>query len=204
MVQGAVVQRRQHGNLAIDGFLQQNAQAEDETRGDYVGRVTRLFKQQYPQRDKDDVDELRHRAWRARLPTQRHPVVIAVPLAAGFDNHIHGNQAGVGWHSESINQDGAGNWSYANRQDLATSKGTYFADTVVVNGVAKAGNNGRSTFFPAAMGIARIRTEAEYVANTYPQQGQIRRGRGRQSGIVIDCLINNNSVESAYPCKPGW
>lgn len=199
-----VIQQRQHGNLTISNFLQQHAQNNGEERGAYVGRVTTLFKQQNPQHDKDDIDELRRRAWGARFPTRPHPAVIAIPLAGGFNNHILGNQAGVGWHSESVRQNGNVGWSYANRQDLASSKGTYFADTVVINNTPKAGNNGRSTFFPQNMGIAHIRTEAEYVANTFPQQGQIRRGRGRQTGIVIDCLINNNTVESAYPYKPGW
>jgi hypothetical protein len=116
---------------------------------------------------------------------------------------VLGNNAGVGWHSEAVNRNGDPGYSYANRHNLATTKGTYFADTVVIGGTAKAGNNARSSFFPAGMAIADIRREALYVANTYAQAGQIKRGRA-PCGIMIDCLIRLGVVESAYPFKPGW
>jgi len=201
---GAIVQCRGYQDSEITKFLTTNAQEEDESRHDYVKRITGLFKRDFQYHDRGDLNFLRDRAWGARGHLLPYPTVIARPLHADFNDHVLGNDAGVGWHSERVNADGDAGYSYQNRANLATTKGTYFADTLVINGTAKAGNNGRSTFFPATMTIGDIRYDARYVANRNAQVGQICRGRGPSSGIMIDCLIAGGVVVSAYPFKPGW
>ncbi len=201
---GPAVQCRGYDDSAIRAFLGKQAQDDDETRGAYVKRITGLFKTQFQYHDRTDLNFMRDEAWGARGHLAPYPTHIVRPLHADFNAHVLGNQAGVGWHSESVNEDGDPGYSYANRQNLATTKGTYFADTVVINHTAKAGNNGRSTFFPANMTIGTIRYEATYVANRNAPAGQICRGRGPYTGIMIDCLLNGGQVVSAYPYKPGW
>jgi hypothetical protein len=198
------VQCRGYNNLEINNFLGKNVQGGAESRHDYVKRITTLFKQTHQYQQRSDLDFLRDQAWGARNHLAPYPAIVR-QLHADFDDHVLGNDAGVGWHTERVNADGDPGYSYANPQHLATTKGTYYAGTLVIAGTAKAGNNGRSTFFPANMTIAAIRYEALYVANTYAQVGQIRRGRGPRSGIMIDCLIGGaGTVVSAYPYKPGW
>jgi len=200
----SALQCRGYNNLDITNFLAQNVQGGGESRHAYVSRITTLFKQTHQYQQRSDLDFLRDRAWGARNHLAPYPAIV-VQLDGTFNAHVQGNQAGVGWHTEMAHQNGQPGYSYANRQNLATTKGTYFADTVVIAGTNKAGNNGRSTFFPAAMSMADIRHDALYVANTYPQVGQIRRGRAPRSGIMIDCLIGGGgTVVSAYPYKPGW
>lgn len=199
------LQCRGYQNLDINNFLTANPQNHGETRGAYVTRVTGLFKNTHQYHDRGDLDYMRDRAWGARAHLAPYPAVINVQLHAHFDAHVRGDQAGVGWHTELAHQNGQPGYSYANRAHLASSKGTYFADTVVIAGTAKAGNNGRSSFFNPNTTMADIRHDALYVANTYAQVGQIRRGRAPRTGIMIDCLIGGaGTVVSAYPYKPGW
>lgn len=203
-VSSSTLQCRGYANLEINNFLAQNAQGGAESRHAYVKRITTLFKQTHQYQDRTDIEFLRDRAWGARLHLAPYPAIV-MQLDATFDAHVRGDQPGVGWHTEMAHQDGQPNYSYANRANLATTKGTYYADTVVIAGTAKAGNNGRSTFYPPGMSMADIRYDALYVANTYAQVGQIRRGRAPRSGIMIDCLIGGGgTVVSAYPYKPGW
>lgn len=199
-----VVQRRGYKDLDINKFLEENPQNEDEERGEYLTRVTALFKRLFQYQDRGDLRYLRNKAWGATKHMKAYPSAMPRKLADNFNEHILGNMAGVGWHSESTHTNGQAGYSYANRQDLASSKGTYFASQVKIADTNKTGNNGRSTFFPPGMGIDEIRADALYVANTYPAVGQIRRGRGPSSGIMIDCLMNGERIDSAYPYKPGW
>jgi hypothetical protein len=85
---------------------------------------------------------------------------------------------------------------------LATSKGTYHANSVNLAGAVKAGNNCESEFFPAVMAIATLGESTFYVANVEAMtvaNHQNITGLGRKPGILIDCLMNGNSVVLAYP-----
>lgn len=207
----AIIQRRGYDDLQINQFAAANPQGVAETMPAYLTRITAAFKNEMNYGDRDDLRYLRKRIGNHRsLLVSTY--VQTNNLDAHFDAHILGNQAGVGWHSEAVRTDGMnlpGNhnppvvgWSYVNWGWIAQTKGTYWADNIVVNGTVKAGNNGVSSFYPAGMGIAQIRREALYVANTNAAVGQIIRGRGKETGIVIDCLMNGNTITSAYPFRP--
>ena len=198
---GPVVQRRGYGNLEVDAFIQQNPQNDDETYSQYLARVTNAFKDGMQYWQRDDLKYLRK-----QLGGHRSLLLKGYPdngktLDPGFDAHIQGNHAGAGWHTESVHADGDHGYAYVNQTSIAASKGTYAADNAVVAGVAKAGNNGRSTFYPDDMAMQEIRAEATYVANVHAgaQQGQLIVGRGKKTGIMIECLMNGNVITSAYP-----
>lgn len=198
--QSKTIQGRYYGNTEITDFIGENAQGHGEAYPDYLTRLTNLFKTEMPYHHRDDVKYLRK-----RLGGHRSLLVSSYVqtnnLDAHFNAHVLGNQAGVGWHSESAHQDGQAGYSYTNWGWIAQTKGTYWGDQIVVATVVKAGNNGVSSFFPANMSIQKIRREALYVANVFANQqvGQLIRGRGKETGIMIECLMNGNTITSAYP-----
>lgn len=206
-VQPSIIQRRGYANSAIDDFINTNRAAFVRGDGDNsvdVNAMTALFRSTHQYQDRDDLRYLRKQVNNHRSLLNSHPAVITRPLTAGFRAHVRGDTAGVGWHTELVNANGDPNYSYVNWGWISQSKGTYWATALVINGTAKVGNNGNGTFFPTNMSLALIEEEAEYVANSYPQAGQLVIGRGRKTGIMIECIIRLNQVESAYPYKPGW
>ena len=199
----SAIQRRAHGDSVIRNFISANAKDDDETYQAYLARLTGLFKTAQPHHHRDDLKFLRKTlgGHRSLLVSDYNQTKS---LDAHFNAHVLGNQVGVGWHSESSHQNGQTGYSYTNWGWIAESKGTYWGDNIVVAGTAKAGNNGVSSFFPATMSIQRIRAEAMYVANVHAntQAGQLIIGRGNKSGILIECLMNGDTITSAYPHMP--
>ncbi|WP_300033459.1 hypothetical protein [uncultured Roseobacter sp.] len=199
------IQRRQHTESGLKEFLATQEMEGTEDRGEYVRRITTEFKSAYPQHDRADVVLLRSLAWGPKVKgkgMKAYPEAPTKALAGSFDSHVKGEDAGVGWHTEAFHARNGGTYKYRDRGTLG--KGAYFASGVKIAGTDKTGNSGRSTFFPATMSLADIRYEAIYVANTFKKQGLVATGRGLKTGIVIDALINGDTVDSAYPHKEGW
>ncbi len=196
-----LIRRRYYGDIDINAFIDAHPRNPNEADTAYLARVTDAFQAENQYWQRDDVKFLRK-----RLSGHVTKLVKGTPnngrtLDAHFNAHVLGDQAGAGWHSESAHADGDVGYSYQNRANIATSKGTYAGDSARIAGVNKAGNNGRTTFFPASMTMQSIRDEATYVANVHhnEQVGQLIRGRGKQTGIMVECLMNGNVVTSAYP-----
>lgn len=200
-----VIQRRTYSDSVIGNFITANkAEYLGESGTVDVNAITAEFKRLNPQYDRADLKYLRKTVSGHRDALAPSPAVINYPLAADFNNHVLGNVAGVGWHSETVNANGEVGYSYNLGGDIASTKRTYWATHLQINGTNKVGNNGRGTFFPDDMAIGEIRSEALYVANTYAKHGQVIIGRGQTTGIMIECLIRDDEVQSAYPYKPGW
>jgi|GEM_PF-5706366 len=173
-----------------------------ETYSIYLARMTEQFKRSHQFQLPGDLSYFRELLGNHGAGPVPMPGVLTKQLDLAFDAHVLGNQPGVGWHSESVHANGTPGYSYLNSRPPAPSKGTYRADTVRVANANKAGNNGVSAFFPATMTIATIREEALYVANVGAPtiaNNQTITGLGRRTGILIDCLMNGNTIVSAYP-----
>ena len=210
-----VVQRRGYENTAIDAFINAN-KGKDEFQKEVlnedgqtvkildVNAITESFKASHQYHDRSDLKYLRKTVSGHRSLLKPYPTRITYPLTDGFNNHVLGKDAGVGWHTESAHANGALGYSYANWGWISQTKKTYWATSLTIKGTDKTGNDGNGTFFPEGMTIDEIRSEALYVANSYPKHGQVVIGRGQSTGIMIECIIRDDKVESAYPYKPGW
>jgi hypothetical protein len=204
-VPSAPVQLRQHADRALKDFLDEHQKNKGEEHGKFVNRVTGEFKSNYPQHDRADLDHLRRIAWKSEGKGMKaYPSVTPKTLAGSFDAHVKGDQKGVGWHTEMSHARDGANYKYQNAAPISSTKGTYYAENVTIKGTLKSGNEHRSTFFPAGMSMDDIRYEAVYVANSFPKSGLVATGRGPRTGIMIDTLLNDNTIDSAYPHKPGW
>jgi hypothetical protein len=202
-----VIQRRGYDNSVIDAFINKNRATfvrGGKDKSVDVNAITELFISTHQYKDREDLKYLRNKVNKHTTPLKSHPAALTYPLAANFSEHVLGDSAGVGWHTESKHANGDLNYSYVNWGWIAQTKGTYWATTLIIKGTAKTGNNGNGTFFPSTMSIDLIAEEAEYVANTYTPKGQLVIGRGRRTGIMIECILRLDKVESAYPFKPGW
>lgn len=203
----ALVQRRAYGKATIDGFLRDNRRGPGEVMGTYVGRVTRAFREQHGYAQRDDLAALRTGAWGVGDAMPPYPTVLTFALAHDFDDHVLGKVVGVGWHLETTHRNGDqdnGNprevtHSYTGRTVLSSRKGTYKASNLMIRKTRKSGNNGVGTFFSATTSIEQVRHDALYVANAYPRSGQLVIGRGQRTGVLIECILRDGQVESAYP-----
>jgi hypothetical protein len=197
-----------YGKLAIDEYRSKlpprPAFVKDspDPFPEYLTQLTNKFKADHQFARRDDISYFRALLGNHKSVVKVIRAVVPRVLSTSFNDHVYGNEAGKGWHTELQHPNvKGGKWEYKDKSALSTAKGTYTVQTVKVNGKAKAGNDGVSTFYPVTMSIDDIRNDALFVANTChtEQKGMLIVGVGETSGIRIECLMNGTTITSAYP-----
>src|SRR5690606_37822175 len=101
----AVIQSRFYDDGPINQYIQDTPQNHGEADAAYLTRITASFKRDRQYFHRDDLKYLRKQVGHHRSLLVAN-YVQANNLDAHFDAHVLGNQAGVGWHSESVRTNG--------------------------------------------------------------------------------------------------